>query len=226
MSERHFVTSTGTEIGKTIVSCLLLKNLRTRYDSIGYWKPVASGCEESSYGYRSPDEVEVLNQTELTPDDVHATDRFEAPLSPDKAAEREGRTIEPGPVLEEWTHLRDEYRALVVEGIGGVAVPFTPNYDVADLARDLDIPVLLVVESRLGTISHTRTAQYYLQNYNSSASAILLTPSTGEPIEETNREHLRNFYPDRFVELLPELEDTPDEALGVIDDYRSFLNKS
>lgn len=226
MSERHFVTSTGTEIGKTIVSTLLLMSLHDRYDSVGYCKPVASGCEDSSYGYRSPDEIEVLDRTELTPDDVHATYRFEAPLSPDKAAEREDRSIEPAQVREDWTRLKDEYRALVVEGIGGVAVPFTPDYDVADLAQDLDIPVVLVVASRLGTISHTRTAQSYLGSHDQAASGIILTPGTGEPIEKTNREHLRSFYPDRFVDLLPEIEAPHSGVPQTINDYRSSLNTS
>lgn len=222
--ERHFVTSTGTEIGKTFVSCLLLRSLRNQYDSIGYWKPVASGCEETEYGYRSPDEVEVLDRTELSPEEVHATYRFDAPLSPDKAAEREERFIQPGRLREEWIDIQNDYRALVVEGIGGVAVPFTPDYDVADLAQDLEIPVLLVVASRLGTISHTRTAQSYLRTHDSGASGILLTPSTGEPIEQTNREHLRSFYPDRFVELLPELDLKSPEVPDCIANYRSNLD--
>lgn len=220
MQESFFVTSSGTEIGKTVVSTLLVQSLSADYESLGYWKPVASGCESGSYGYRSPDEVEVIKNTSLNSDDVHASCRFDAPLSPDKAAARESRQIHPDEVLTEWGHLQNQYDALVVEGIGGVAVPFTQDYDVTNLAADLSIPTLLVVSTKLGTISYTRTARSYLEDHDVPCNGILLTPAIGESIESTNRNHLRSFFPDHFVELLPDIDREDDSAESLIDQYR------
>jgi dethiobiotin synthetase len=221
MAECHFITSTGTEIGKTIVSTLFVNDLERDYSRVGYWKPVASGCEESPYGYRSPDEIEIIEDTGLSPDQVHSTFRFDAPLSPDKAAEREDRQIKVDPILERWRNLKDSYEALVVEGIGGVAVPFSPNYDVTDLIGDLSIPPVLVVPSVLGTISYTRTAESYLSNQETPSQGIFLTPKKGRSIETTNQNHLSEFYPNKFVELLPDAYEQETSAHELIDNYRA-----
>ncbi|MFB6345563.1 MAG: dethiobiotin synthase [bacterium] len=217
-----FVTSTGTEIGKTIVSELFVNGLLRTSSSVGYYKPVASGCKSSEWGYRSPDEVEMIQTTPLEPDDVHSTFRFDAPLSPDKAAEREDRSITIDPILDEYEALKQQYDHLIVEGIGGIAVPFSPTYDVSDLAADLGLPVVMVVASGLGTISHTRTAVNYVNQNNTGVSGILLTPHTGRDIETTNRDHLKEFYPDRSIRLVPEFdENTREQAVDLI--HESFL---
>lgn len=219
--ESYFVTSTGTEVGKTIVSGLLVEVLTRTFDQVTYWKPVASGCKESPYGYRSPDEIEIIERTPLSPDDVHSTFRFEAPLSPDKAAEREGESIEPDKVLAHWEELSEEYDGVIVEGIGGVAVPFTPDYDVTQLIQDLRLTPLIVSPSVLGTISYTRTAEYYLADHGRAADGIILTPKKGRSIETTNRNHLQEFYPDKFIDLLPQADEERQHALDVISDYRN-----
>lgn len=208
-----FVTSTGTEIGKTIISELFVKTARDRDGTVGYYKPVASGCESTDWGYRSPDEAHIIERTGLSPSAVHASYRFDAPLSPDKAAEREDASIDPETVLADYSDLRDRYDSMIVEGIGGVAVPFTPDYDVSHLAADLDLPVVLVVSSHLGTISHTRTATTYLQQQNVAPAGILLTPKEGRVIESTNKQHLEEFYPDTPIRLVPEVESTGNETL-------------
>lgn len=208
-----FVTSTGTEIGKTIISDLLVKASLKNGESVGYYKPVASGCQSSEWGYRSPDEIHLIERTPLDPSDVHSTFRFEAPLSPDKAAERENSSIRVEDVLEEYRSLSQNYNRLIVEGIGGVAVPFSIDYDVTDLASDLELPAVLVASSHLGTISHTRTAVNYLRDGGVSTAGILLTPAEGRDIEETNRDHLRDFYPDKPIRLVPERDDDNEEAI-------------
>lgn len=223
--EHHFVTSTGTEIGKTLVSALMIRSLHRDHETVGYWKPVASDCEDSAYGYRSPDEVEVLDHTPLKEEDVHSTFRFDAPLSPDRAALREDRSIDPNRLESEWEDLHDRYEGLVVEGIGGIAVPFTQDYDVADLIAHLEIPVLVVVASRLGTISHTRTTLDYLRSHGPEGDGILLTPADGESIERTNRDHLREFFPEHFVDLLPRLDLENEIDPDVIQTYRSTLTR-
>lgn len=211
--QNFFVSSTGTEIGKTIVSELFVNTLLRHDASVGYYKPVASGCESSEWGYRSPDEIHIIEETPLEPSQVHATYRFDAPLSPDKAAEREDASIEPGNVIEDYSDLSDRYETLVVEGIGGVAVPFSPDYDVSDLAADLDLPVVLVVSSHLGTISHTRTAEAFLDQHQVETAGILLTPAKGRDIETTNRDHLREFHPECPVRLIPDLATTDVESV-------------
>lgn len=226
-SSSLFVTSTGTEIGKTVVSSLFVRLLEEIGRTTGYFKPIASGCGETEHGYRSPDEVEVIRDTPLSPEQVHAEYRFDAPLSPDRAARREDRSIELEPVLERWDRLRDRYDSVVVEGIGGAAVPFSPRADVADLAERLGLPTVLVVAADLGTISHTRTAVGHLEEAGVRTAGIVLTPARGEEIEAINRDHLRELYPERPVELLPEFDPEADrlgEARDVGERFLRTLN--
>jgi len=117
-----------------------------------------------------------------------------------------GWSLRTSRVLDTWRERRARYDALVVEGIGGVAVPFSPKTDVTDLASRLNLPLALVVSSGLGTISHTRTAVTYLRQAGVHTHGVMLTPGRGEDIEITNRDHLREIYPDRPVELLPRFD--------------------
>lgn len=212
------MTSTGTEVGKTIVSGLLSRAMDS---PAAYFKPVASGCRDGNWGYRSPDEEYMLERVGLPEEHVEAGFRYRAPLSPDKAAEKEGERLRLASIVKRCRTFLQRYPRVVVEGIGGVAVPFNFNQDVADLARELDLPTVLVVSSRLGTISHTRTAVSYLEQNRVSTDGILLTPRDGEPIEKTNRDHLREFYPDRPVELLPRVDGTESisEASRIMDEF-------
>ncbi len=81
--------------------------------------------------------------------------RFEAPLAPDVAARLEGREIEPAVILERYRAATAAHELMVVEGAGGLLVPIWGRYTMADLAADLGLPLLVVVASRLGAVSHT-----------------------------------------------------------------------
>jgi len=76
------------------------------------------------------------------------------PAAPHIAAQIDGVAIEPQKILDCYAQVRARAEAVVVEGVGGFRVPLTDRYDTADLARDLGLPVVLVVGLRLGCISH------------------------------------------------------------------------
>ncbi len=219
--DSFFVTSTGTEVGKTVASTLFVRVLEERGSSPRYVKPVASGCRKGHWGYRSPDEDQILARTGLGPGDVRAHLRFDAPLSPDKAAEKEDRAIDFEDLLGACRDDLDSPGSIVFEGIGGVAVPFGTERDVADLIAALSLPAFLVVSSRLGTISHTRTAAAYLESKGANLAGILLTPRDGESIEGTNRDHLRDFYPGIPVRLLSRVRqwDSPEPAMDQVEEF-------
>jgi dethiobiotin synthetase len=138
-----FVTGTGTEVGKTVVSALLL----ARYPAAAYWKPVATGSrldrDTATVGELVP-AVEILPETCL----------FAEPLSPHLAARLEGARIDPACLLADFARYRN--RPLVVEGAGGLLVPLDDDgYLIAHLIAALELPSLVVAHSGLGTINHT-----------------------------------------------------------------------
>lgn len=140
--ERFFITGTDTGIGKTVVSAMLTLGLRACY-----WKPVQSGLDEET------DTQFVKRVTEL-PDAHFAKERFRlsAPLSPHASAALDGIEIH----LRDFTlPLASPERGIVVEGAGGLMVPLNSTHMMIDLIDYLNLPVILVTRTSLGTINHT-----------------------------------------------------------------------
>jgi len=139
---RIFVTGTNTDIGKTVVSAVLLAGTEGYY-----WKPVQTGIIESS------DTDWIREHTGLPEDHFYPeTYRFQQPLSPHAAAALEEAHIS----LDKFVmpELPDT-EVLIVEGAGGILVPLNETHFMLDLMRKLAIPVLIVADSELGTINHT-----------------------------------------------------------------------
>ena len=145
------VVGTDTEVGKTVVSAVVLARYARRR-RLAYWKPLATGADGDTdtglvrrwVGHR----VEVLEETYL----------YDPPVSPHLAARLASRPIDPELILGKLVQhaLDDPRRNLVVEGIGGLHVPITDQgYLLSHLLQDMHLPCLLVARSGLGTINHT-----------------------------------------------------------------------
>jgi len=152
-----YVTGTDTGIGKTVSSCALLHAVRGRGLRAVGMKPVASGCEATAQGWRNEDALALQAASDPRPD--YATLNpyaLPAPLAPEIAAAEAGVGIELAPIRQAFEALRAQADVVVVEGVGGWAAPLTAELDQADLARALQLPVLLVVGLRLGCLNHAR----------------------------------------------------------------------
>lgn len=153
-----YIAGTDTGIGKTWVTAALVRGLRgSGVDAVGM-KPVASGCVETASGWRNDDAQELLAANGMDDADYDAINPFALPLpaSPHLAAASAGRALAIAPIGEAVERLRQQHTAVLVEGVGGWAVPFgtSPWWFQADLVKALDLPVLLVVGLRLGCINH------------------------------------------------------------------------
>jgi len=152
-----FVTGTDTEIGKTLVSGALLQALGARGLRAAGMKPIAAGAQWQPEAQRwANDDVDFLYEAAplKLPRELTTPCLFRTPAAPHLAAMLEGQAIDPAALLRAFGQVRAQAQAVVVEGVGGWRVPLTDRYDTADLARDLGLPVVLVVGLRLGCISH------------------------------------------------------------------------
>jgi dethiobiotin synthetase len=140
---RLVICGTDTDVGKTVVSALVVQGLGAHY-----WKPVQSGLEGGG------DSGRVRNLLQLSPERLlPEAYRLEAPVSPHWAAERMGLTIDP-----ERLALPDAQRCpgpLVVETAGGLLVPLRRDWLQIEQIERWGLPVLLVARSGLGTLNHT-----------------------------------------------------------------------
>lgn len=150
-----YVTGTDTGIGKTFSSCALLHALRGQGLRAAGMKPVASGCERIDGAWRNEDALALQAASEAGIDyaDINPF-ALEHPLAPELAARDAGTEVTLPPILAARARLASRVDALVVEGVGGWAAPLSASLMQADLARALQLPVVLVVGLRLGCINH------------------------------------------------------------------------
>ncbi len=160
-----FVTGTDTEVGKTFVSCALLAMLKRQGVKAAAMKPVASGAEEVD-GRWCNDDARRLQAAAGVNADLSLINPyvFPDPVAPHIAAARAGAGIDFARIRQCFSRLEEDADFVLVEGVGGWLVPLNERQSVADLARELDLPVLLVVGMRLGCINHALlTAQAIAQ---------------------------------------------------------------
>lgn len=150
-----FVTGTDTEIGKTLISSALLHALGARGVQAAGMKPIAAGTERVDGVARNEDVEMIYAASPLKlPRELTTPYLLNEPAAPHLAAQREGAVFSPQRLRDAYAQVRAQAQAVVVEGVGGFRVPLTDDYDTADLARDLALPVILVVGLRLGCINH------------------------------------------------------------------------
>lgn len=151
MAKRYFVTGIGTEVGKTVVSAILVKALLA-----DYWKPVQSG----DLDYTDTDKVR--QWAGMGAERIHPeTFRLQQPMSPHASAAADGVEIQ----MENF-QLPDTANTLIVEGAGGLMVPLNERENMIDLIAHLNIPVVLVSRNYLGSINHTLLSVEALQRRN------------------------------------------------------------
>lgn len=150
-----FVTGTDTEIGKTLVSSAILHKLVQSGRRACGMKPVAAGAV-MAYGELHNEDADMLRAAGNVhlPSSITTPFMLKEPAAPHIAAALEGVTIEAVPILAAFAEIQAASDAVVVEGVGGFRVPFNDDFDSADLAAQLNLPVILVVGLRLGCISH------------------------------------------------------------------------
>lgn len=154
-SRAWFLTGTDTEIGKTFVTCSLLHAARTSGRRALGMKPIAAGAECVDREWINEDAAALRAAGSFDPGLAGLNPYcFANPIAPHIAAAEEGIEIEPDRIRKAFEGLRAEADVVIVEGVGGFRVPLGDDYDTADLARDLALPVILVVGMRLGCINH------------------------------------------------------------------------
>ncbi len=155
MSRGIFITGTDTGVGKTVVAAALARLLRMRGVSVGVMKPVTSGCREVSGRLVSDDALLLCQAAGVDCCDDVVPYLLREALAPAEAAKIDGVRIDFARILEAYHRLAAVCDFMIVEGVGGLMVPLAGGLLVADLARQLQLPLLVVARSDLGTINHT-----------------------------------------------------------------------
>ncbi|MBI1892098.1 MAG: dethiobiotin synthase [Burkholderiales bacterium] len=151
----YFITGTDTCVGKTLVSSTLLHVLAQNDIRAAGLKPVAAGAElrEGVWHNEDSDALAAESSVKLPPE-LAAPYLFKEAAAPHIAAALEDVRIDPEHIHACYDRIADMAQAVIVEGCGGFRVPLTERFDTADLAQQMNLPVILVVGLRLGCLNH------------------------------------------------------------------------
>jgi dethiobiotin synthetase len=205
-----FVTATGTDVGKTFVTAGLIKLLRSQGAAVDALKPVLSGYDPSVAETSDPAVLLKALGLPVSAEEVARISpfRFRAPLSPDMAAAQENRALDFKALVSFTQAAIDSARGhLFIEGVGGIMVPIDARRTVLDWITAVRTPLLVVVGSYLGTISHTLTALHVLAQRKLDIAAIVVSESERSPVplEDTvsSIQHFANGIPVIGLPRLP-----------------------
>ncbi len=174
-----FITATGTDVGKTYISALLVKKMRKLGLNCGYFKPALSGAIRQPDGSLLPGDCEfVINMAGLNikPDNC-VSYCFEEAVSPHLAAERIGVNIKKDVIKKDYQNLASGYGYMVIEGAGGITCPFDLSGEVLllpDVIKYLDLDVIIVADGGLGTINSVMLTVEYAKSCGINIKGIIL----------------------------------------------------
>jgi dethiobiotin synthetase len=177
-----FITAADTDAGKTLVTCLLCRQLLAAGRKVRALKPVISGFDREAVAGSDTGLLLAAQGLEVTDKEIDAISpwRFKAPLSPDIAAAREGTSVEYEKLLgfcREAIAQTDRDSVLLIEGVGGTMVPLDVSHTVRDWIAALGIPAIIVTGTYLGSLSHCLTAVESLRQFGIVAAALVVSES-------------------------------------------------
>lgn len=161
-----FITGTDTGVGKTYVTKLLVESLRAEGKYAVGFKPISCGDRDDAT-------ILAAASGNLPIDEVNPL-HFSSAVAPHVAALLENKTIDPAGILASYQAVSEKYDPVIVEGAGGWEVPITESYFVSDLAKDLNLPVILIAANRLGALNHILLTLAAIQAKGLKCAGIIL----------------------------------------------------
>lgn len=227
MPKSFFITGTDTDVGKTVASAALLAALNNAGYSTMALKPVAAGCESTDEGLVNGDAQLLMEwaSTELPYAQVNPI-RFAPPIAPHIAAQEAGTPISVSRLVGLCRGaLMRKVDVAVVEGAGGWRVPVNPRETLADFAREMQFPVILVVGLKLGCLNHALlTAEAVRRDGLNLVGWIANQPQPEAMSRQSeNIETLQAMLPCPFLGTLPHSEDLDIASLAQCIDIRPLV---
>ncbi|QBQ56391.1 dethiobiotin synthase [Nitrosococcus wardiae] len=221
-----FVTGTDTEVGKTCCSLGLMVCLQRAGYRVAAMKPVASGCQRTAAGLRNEDAL-LLSQCASFSLDYQQVNPYPLapPIAPHIAAATAGIEIQPTVIKAAFDSLSTLADKVVVEGIGGWAVPINSKHTMADMAVLLDLPVVLVVGLRLGCLNHALLTAEAISRTGLPFGGWIANriEATKFAWEEENIETLRERLPAPLLGTVPYLSRPAPERVASFFDLEQCL---
>lgn len=203
MRKGLFISATGTDVGKTYVTALIVKKLRQSGFNAGYYKAALSGADcikESDAGFVN--EFAQIGQAE----DTLLSYLYKNSVSPHLAAELEGNPVQKDVIMRDYKNVQSLYDYVTVEGSGGIVCPIRyddkAQYFLEDIIKWLNLPVLLIADAGLGTINSVVLTKEYMQNHGLKLQGIILNNYTGTIMQKDNIKMIEAMTGEKVLALV------------------------
>lgn len=207
MGKGLFVTATGTDIGKTYITALIVKKLKNAGYRAGYYKAALSGADnigESDAGYVK--KIAGISQ----PDETLLSYLYKSAVSPHLAAKIEGNPVDIETVKAGYRSVAGEYDYVTVEGSGGIVCPI--RWDgrhkilLEDIVKLLELPCIIAADAGLGTINSVVLTAEYLKSRSIETRGVILNHYGGGIMQEDNIRMIEALTGIPVIAVVPEGE--------------------
>lgn len=218
-SMQHFwVVGTDTDVGKTFITTLFMRHLQIKGYKVSPYKPVQTGEVVNKGGNYYHDTTSYLeNSLQSLDNEALNTYSFSTPASPHYAAELEGETINEDRLLKAIDKLKLKYDTVICEGAGGLYVPLHSDTTLTllDVIEKSALPVILVANTKLGTINHTLLSVKALKAHSIDLLGIVFNQFEQSALERNNIDTIRRFVsvPTVVIEANQTTESFDDESV-------------
>ena len=178
MTKGIFITATGTDIGKTYVSALIVKSMRKAGFNCSYYKPALSGAQTNKDGTIIPGDCAYVFKTaglNLQPEN-YVSYIFKPAVSPHLAAQIENKPIKLEKIKQDFERIKKEFDYLLAEGAGGIVCPFNTEEGILlpDVIKFLHLDTIVVADAGLGTINSVVLTAEYAKHHGINIKGIIL----------------------------------------------------
>lgn len=212
-----FITGTDTGVGKTLVTAALARHFCTKGMNVGVMKPIETGVDNTT---KLGADATLLRWAAATTDeaDMISPYRFAKPLAPCQAATAAKKIIDIVKIVKTTQSLRLSKDILLIEGAGGLMVPIRGGYIMADLAKQLEAPVMVITHPRLGTLNHTCLTTFAARTMGLELSGFIINQMPEFPGEaEQEAPHLlASLASADLIGVLPEVHGTAQDKVEAL----------
>ena len=202
-----FITGTDTDVGKTLVAGAIALQLGSQYSRVATYKPVVAGLSLSGGEWQNDD---LLALAQTCTFDISVSEmcpyQLRTPAAPHLVASQENIELSYQKMLLAYQALATRSDAIVVEGVGGFLVPLDLEKNSGDFAKDINLPVILVVGMKLGCINHAMlTVEAILQRGLTLKGWVANTGLSAMNLLEENVKTLQKLLPTPLLGIVPSL---------------------
>ncbi|MBC8000945.1 MAG: dethiobiotin synthase [Opitutaceae bacterium] len=210
MARTYFITGTDTDVGKTVLTTLLIRHLRRVGAVVRAAKPICSGGRDDARTLHN------ALEGSMTLDEINPW-HFTAPIAPVLAARRAGRKIVLAEVVQYLRNLRKATETFLVEGAGGLLSPLGENFSSLELIQELRARPIIVCPNRLGAVNQVRLVLTALPpGLRKLAQVVLVSPARHAAVARLNVDLLAEFLPPERIHELPWLPGRSWRKAGIL----------